>query len=105
MERIPYASIIGSLMYAQTCIGPDIGYTIGMLGRYQSNLDLDYWKAAKKVLRYLQGMKDHMLTRSNHLKVIGYSNSVYARCIDIRKFTFGYLFILVGGVISWKSAK
>ena len=48
-----------------------------------------------------------MLTyrRSNHLEVIGYSNSDYAGCVDTRKFTFGYLFLLVEGAISWKSAK
>jgi len=53
MESIPYASIVGSLMYAQTCTRPGISFVVGMLGRYQSNPGLDHWKAAKKVLRYL----------------------------------------------------
>ena len=68
---------------------------------------MDYWKAAKKVLRYLQGTKDHMLTyrRSDHLDVIGYSDSDYAGCVDTQKFTFGYLFLFAGGEISWNSAK
>ena len=61
MENIPYASIVGSLMYAQTCTRPDISFAVGMLGRYQSNPRFDHWKAAKKVLRYLQGTKDHIL--------------------------------------------
>jgi hypothetical protein len=48
-----------------------------------------------------------MLTfkRSDHLKVISYSNLDFAGCVDNRKSTFGYLFLLVGGAISWKSAK
>ena len=77
MENIPYASIVGSLMYAQTCTRPDISFAVGMLGRYQSNPGLDHWKATKKFLRYLQGTKDHMLTywRSSHLEVIGYTDS------------------------------
>jgi len=62
MENIPYASVVGSLMYAQTCTRLDISFAVGMLGRYQSNPRLDHWKTAKKVLRYLQGTKDHMLT-------------------------------------------
>ena len=68
---------------------------------------MDHWKAAKKVLRYLQGTKDHMLTyrRSDHLDAIGYLDSDYAGCMDIRKSTFGYFFLLDGGAISWKSAK
>ena len=55
-----------------------------MLGRYQSNPGLDHWKDAKKVLRYLQGTKEYMLTyrRSDHLEVIGYSDSDYAGCVD-----------------------
>ena len=106
-KNSPYASIVGSIMYAQTCTRPDISFVVGMLGRYQSNPGLDHWKAAKKVLRYLQGTKNHMLIyrRSNQLEVIGYSDSDYAGCIDTRKSTFGYIFLLAGGAISWKSAK
>ena len=33
MENIPYASVVGSLMYAQTCTRPDISFAVGMLGR------------------------------------------------------------------------
>ena len=48
-----------------------------------------------------------MLTfrRSDSLEVTGYSNSDFVGCIDSRKSTFGYLFMLVGGAISQKSAK
>ncbi|TYK14596.1 Retrovirus-related Pol polyprotein from transposon TNT 1-94 [Cucumis melo var. makuwa] len=107
METIPYASIVGSLLYAQTCTRPDISFAVSMLGRYQSNLGMDHWKAAKKVLRYLQGTKDYMLTykRSDHLEVIGYSDLDFVGCVDSRKSTFGYLFLLAEGAISWKSAK
>ena len=107
MENIPYASIVGSSMYAQTCTRPNISFAVGMLGRYQSNPGLDHWKAAKKVLRYLQGMKDHVLTykRSDHLEVIGCTNSNFAGCVDTRKSTFGYVYLLAGGAISWESAK
>jgi hypothetical protein len=38
-------------MYAQVCTRPDIALAIGMLGRYQSNLGLEHWKAAKRVMR------------------------------------------------------
>jgi len=98
MENIPCASIVGSLMYAQTCTQPYISFAVGMLGRYQSNPGLDHWKAAKKVLIYLQGMKDHMLTykRFDHLEVIGYTDSDFAGCEDTRKSKFGYVYLLVG---------
>ncbi|XP_074265705.1 secreted RxLR effector protein 161-like [Silene latifolia] len=107
MERIPYAFVVGSLNYVQTSTRPDISFAVGMLGWYQSNPRMDHWKAAKKVLRYLQGTKELMLTyrRSDHLGVIGYSDSDYAGCVDSRKSTFGYLFLLAEGVVSWKSGK
>ncbi|GJY71387.1 retrovirus-related pol polyprotein from transposon TNT 1-94 [Tanacetum coccineum] len=43
MRNVTYASLVGSLIY-------------------QSNPGKDHWKAAKKVLRYLQGTKDYSLT-------------------------------------------
>jgi hypothetical protein len=62
MESIPYESVVGNLMYAQVFLRLDIAYAIGMLRRYQSNLGMEHWKVAKKVMRYLQGTKNHMLT-------------------------------------------
>ncbi|KAL2237853.1 UNVERIFIED_CONTAM: Retrovirus-related Pol polyprotein from transposon TNT 1-94 [Sesamum indicum] len=107
MESIPYASVVGSLMYVQTCTRPDISFVIGMLGRYQSNPGMDHWKAAKKVFWHLQGTKDHMLMykRSYYLEVIGYLDSDYTGCIDTRKSKSGYVFLLAEGVVLWKSGK
>ncbi|XP_016172709.1 uncharacterized protein LOC107615109 [Arachis ipaensis] len=68
MEGISYSSVVGSLMYVQTCTRPDISFAVGMLGRYQSNPGMDHWKAAKKVLRYLQGTKDYMLMYKRYSK-------------------------------------
>ncbi|XP_075636931.1 secreted RxLR effector protein 161-like [Castanea sativa] len=43
MERVPYASAVGSLMYAMLCTRPDICFAIGMGGdlrlRGYSNAD------------------------------------------------------------------
>ena len=37
--------------------------------------------------------------------MVGYSDSDYAGCMDSRKSTFGYIFMLAKEAISWKSAK
>ena len=34
MKNIPYAFVVGSLMYVQVCIRPGISFAIGMLGQY-----------------------------------------------------------------------
>jgi len=42
-----------------------------------------------------------MLTyrKAYHLEVIGYTDSDFANYIDIRKSTFGYMYLLIGGAI------
>uniref|UniRef100_A0A2N9IKJ5 Integrase catalytic domain-containing protein n=1 Tax=Fagus sylvatica TaxID=28930 RepID=A0A2N9IKJ5_FAGSY len=87
MKNIPYASAVGSLMYAQVCTRPDIAFAVGMLGRYQSDPGLDHWRAAKKVMRYLQGTKDYML--------------MYRRTEQSGR----YIFMMASGAVSWRSAK
>ena len=51
-------------------------------------------------------MLDYMLMfkNSDHLEVIGYFDSDFVGCVDSRKSTFDYLFLLVGGTILCKSA-
>ena len=107
MKKIPYALAVGSLMYAQTCTRSDISFAVGMLGRYQSDPGFEHWKAAKKVMRYLQGTKDYMLTykRSEQLEVVDYSDSDYSGCLDSLKLTSGFVFMLANGAISWKNEK
>lgn len=107
MQKIPYASVVRSLMYAQVCTRPDISFIVGMLGRYLSNPGMDHWKAAKRVLRYLQRTKDYMLTyrKLDVSEIIGYSDSDFAGCQDSYRSTSGYIYLLAGGAISWKIAK
>jgi hypothetical protein len=107
MKAVPYASAVGSLQYAQVCTRPDLAFITGVLGRYHANPGIEHWKMVKKVLRYVQGTKDLMLTyrRSNSLEIKGYSDVGYAGDKDDRKSTTGYVFTLAGGAISWRSCK
>ena len=36
MSHVPYASAVGSLMYAMVCTRPDIAHAVGVLSRYMS---------------------------------------------------------------------
>jgi hypothetical protein len=53
MKAVPYASVVGSLMYAQVYTRPDLAFVTGMLERYQKNPGKSHWDGVKKVLRYL----------------------------------------------------
>ena len=43
--------------------------------------------------------------KSENLEIIGYLDSDFAGCQDSKCSTSGYVFMLVGGAISWKSSK
>jgi hypothetical protein len=53
MKSVPYASAIGSLMYAQVCTRPDLAFVTGMLGRYQKSPGISHRNGIKKALRYI----------------------------------------------------
>ena len=61
MKSIPYASIVGSLMYVMLCTRPDICFVVGMVSRYQSNLGLEHWTSIKHIIKYLRRMRDYVL--------------------------------------------
>ena len=39
MSRIPYALAIDSIIYVMLCMIPDVAYLLGVVNRYQSDLD------------------------------------------------------------------
>ncbi|RLN04065.1 putative gag-pol polyprotein [Panicum miliaceum] len=86
MSSIPYASAVGNIMYVQVCAHPDLAFITGMLGTYQSNPGMDHWKAVKKVLRYLQGTKDYMLTykKTENFEVVGYSDATSQAMLTLK---------------------
>ncbi|XP_050896279.1 secreted RxLR effector protein 161-like [Lathyrus oleraceus] len=107
MHKVPYASVVGSLMYAQVCTRSDLAFVVGVLGRYLSNPGMQHWIAVKHVMRYLKRTKNFVLTyrKSDNLEIIGYSGSDFSGCLDSIHSTFGYIFLLVGRTVSWKSSK
>jgi len=74
MKKNSHASVVGSLVYAQLCTRPYMAYVVGVWGRYQSISSADRWKASKKMMRYLQGIKNVMLIykQTDNLEVISY---------------------------------
>ncbi|XP_042489379.1 secreted RxLR effector protein 161-like [Macadamia integrifolia] len=103
----PYALVIGSLMYAKVYTHPDIAFMINVLGRRQLDASKAHWTTTKKVMRYLQRIKDFKLVYSGNdrLEVIGYYDFDFNCCTNDSKSTSGYIFLMGSGAISWRSAK
>ena len=101
MKAVPYFSVVGSLMYAQVCTRPNIAFVVGLLCRYLSDPGQIHWKTAKKVLRYLQGTKDLMLTyrHINILEVVGFCDCDYVGYVDDKKSNSCYIFMIVEGAV------
>nr|GFC12572.1 retrovirus-related Pol polyprotein from transposon TNT 1-94 [Tanacetum cinerariifolium] len=53
MDRVPYASAVGSLMYAMVCTRPDLAHVVGVVNRFLSNPGKKHWEAVKWIFRYL----------------------------------------------------
>ncbi len=58
MKAVPYKNAIGSIMYAMIGTHPDIAVATSTVSRFLSEPGLTYWKAVKRILRYLKGTKD-----------------------------------------------
>lgn len=58
-------------------------------------------------MRYLQRTKEYMFLsrRVGNLEIVGYTDSDLTGCVNDRKFMSGYIFMLDGGSILWKSKK
>ena len=55
MAKVPYAFVIGSLIYAMVCTRLDIAHVVGVASKYMSNLGKQQREAMKWILRYLRG--------------------------------------------------
>ena len=101
-----YAKVLGSLMYIMNCTRPDIACTISKLSQYTSNPNQTHWMAMKRVLGYLKWTQHYALHYNKYPAAIdGYSDANWITGSNDVKSTSGYVFILGGEAVSWKSSK
>jgi hypothetical protein len=109
-DKTLYQAIIGSLQYAAGVSRPDISVSLKMLSRFLVEPNEAHLRAARRVLMYLKGTRSlgikfsadsWIYSESDVLQ--GYCDADYAGCVDTRKSTSGYVFVLNGGPISWKA--
>ncbi|GJS46568.1 hypothetical protein Tco_0596689 [Tanacetum coccineum] len=109
MQNIPYASAIGSIMYAVRCTRPDVAYAQNITSRFQKIPSEVHWTAVKNILKYLRNTKDMFLVyggdTKRDLRVSCYTDAGYLTDADDIKSQTGYVFVLNGGAVDWKSMK
>nr|GEW65175.1 putative retrotransposon protein [Tanacetum cinerariifolium] len=109
MQNIPYASAVGSIMYAVRFTHPDVAFAQNMTSCFQQNPGEEHWTAVKNILMYLRNTKDMFLVYGGNmereLKVSCYTDAGYLTDADNLKSQTGYVFVLNGGAVYWKSIK
>eukprot|EP00253_Pinus_taeda_P003373 PITA_03373 len=111
MSRVPYASEVGSLMYAMVYTRPDIAHIVGVLSRFMSKPGKEHWTTIKRVFRYLRGTSDYGLCYQGRpgldrvLDIHGFVDAEWTEDLDRRRSTSGYVFNLFGGAVSWMNKK
>ena len=101
MKMIPYASTVGSIMYAMMCTRPDISYALSMTSRYQANPGESHWIAVKNILKYLRRTKDSFLVfgGESEICVKGYTDASFQTDRDDMKSQSGYVYMMNGGAV------
>ena len=102
VDKSLYIQLVGSLMYL-THSRPDLEYDVGYVYIYMHENNEIHWKAAKRILHYVQGTKHfgvHYVV-SSPLELVGYIDSDWDGDSIDRKSTSYYVFMLAHGTICW----
>src|SRR4051812_18577006 len=105
MSRVPYSSVVGSLMYAMVCSRPDLSFAMSLVGRFMANPGKEHWKVVQWIFRYLRGTSGAYLKfgRTNE-GFVGYVDSDFASSdLDKRRSLTGYVFTIGGCAVSWRA--
>ena len=111
MSWVPYASAVGSLMYAMVYTILYIAHAVGVLRRYMSKIGKEHWVVVKRVFRYLHGTTDYAICYQGIpgpgivINVHRFVDVDWDGDIDRRISTIGYMFNLFGWSISWMSKR
>ena len=99
MKHIPLLS-----NYLMISTRPDISFAVGQLAKFMSNWGAKHIKAAIDLFLYLNGSPLLGITYGNgHQNLSSFVDANWAYNPDNGRSTTGYVFLLFGGPISWRS--
>ena len=108
-----FMTAVGSFQWLACCSRPDVAYAAGLLGRHTANPSPEAMAEVKHVLEYLAGTADLGITYHGSDEVLGMNKNKLIASVDSdlggcgvdQKSTSGFVVMLNGGAISWKSRK
>ena len=105
MANLPYTQLLGSLMYQIVSTRPDLALAISRLSCISQNPGMVHWRAALKILAYVQSTQDAGLLyrRNAPVHLVGVTDASFAGNPDEGRSQGGYLYLVGGAAVSWKS--
>jgi hypothetical protein len=102
--KVPYQRLVGSFIFAMIATCVDITYAVSALSRYCSNPSKAHEKALMRIQRYLKQTKNYGIIFGRERRgLFTYSDADHAGDKDTRRSTTGYVSIIHGGAVGWKS--
>ncbi|XP_073112260.1 secreted RxLR effector protein 161-like [Elaeis guineensis] len=117
IERVPYASGVGSIMYSMVYCRLDLAYAVSQVSRFMAQPGREHWRALKGIFRYLVssvgvgicyrqlgGVEGHSnMSKEAQGKIQGFVDANFDGNVNTRHLTIGFVFNLYGGPVSWRS--
>ncbi|KAL4577599.1 hypothetical protein LXL04_013709 [Taraxacum kok-saghyz] len=101
-----YRRIVGRLLYLQAT-RPDITYSVNILSQFVADPRQPHMDAVHRILRYLKTTPGQgvLLPRTGGFNLTAYCDSDWLGCPYTRRSRTGYVLLLGGAPISWKTKK
>lgn len=107
IDKVPYTSAMGSIMYAMVGSMRNIAHVVSLVSRFMAKPGIAHWKALKWIHGYIRGSHQLGLNFCKHKKTYevlrGFVESNYAGSINTKKSLGGFIFTLLGTTIKWKA--
>lgn len=104
-----YQQLIGFLLWITIISRPDIAQAINKCNRFTNNPAPQHEEIAKQIVRYLTNTKNLNIKYSENSgiddELYDYIDSSHANCLDIKRLTFEFIFMLSNDPINWPFKK
>jgi hypothetical protein len=104
-----YRGEVGSLTWLSIMTRPELSLSVAQVARYVTKPGIYHWNAIDRIWEYLNGSREMGLTLgggdASMSPLRGYVDADYARCVDTRRSTTGWVFKFGGGAVSWRTRR
>nr|GEY56304.1 hypothetical protein [Tanacetum cinerariifolium] len=91
IQNVPYASAMGSIMYAIRCTRPDVVFAQNITSRFQQNPNEPYWTTMNNILKWVDWKSSKQSTTAMSATEAEYiaASKAAMEVVCIRKFISG----------------